>query len=452
MGYQKKGSRDISARRTLSVVMIVKNEAACLADCLASVKQITDELVVGDTGSTDNTRVIAEQFGAKTFVIPWHNDFAEARNHAMGIAVGDWILHLDADEVVDVESGRRIRQLVDADGHGADAVEVTLANYCDEPRAWRWVPVRPDDPMARGHAGYIGVALLRLFRNGLGFEYHEPIHENITESVLKRGGVIRTEPGVVIHHYGYSRGAKDRQKARLYLDIGRKKVAQRPHDPKAWHDLAEQLLACGEAAEAEAAARNAVALAPSHVGAVTALANILLNRGNLTEARELLQRLQASGCTLPHISTALGAIACTEGRLKEAQQHLHAALSVAPNHIMASLYLARVLDRLGDPATAEEQLARAITVAPKLKEPQDRLSAHRLRMKGDRLFQEGEHQQALEAFVSALRLDPEDPVAHNNLGVVLAALGETARARQSFQRALRLAPDMTEATDNLAAL
>ena len=102
---------------------------------------------------------------------------------------------------------RRVRAIVDADGRGpdgtaADAIEVTLANYCDVPRAWRWVAVAPDAPMARGAAGYIAVGLLRLFRNGCGYEYREPVHENITESVLESGGRIRSEP-VVVHHYGY---------------------------------------------------------------------------------------------------------------------------------------------------------------------------------------------------------------------------------------------------------
>ncbi|HQH66818.1 MAG TPA: glycosyltransferase family 2 protein, partial [Candidatus Hydrogenedentes bacterium] len=155
----------------LSIVMIVKNEAGRLGECLASVRGIADEIVVGDTGSTDSTVAVAEGFGARVLTIPWRDDFAWARNRVLEAATGDWLLHVDADEAVDSEGAGRIRALVDTDGAGADAIEVTLANYCDEPRAWRWVAAAPDAPMARGRAGYIAAPLLRLFRNGRGFEY-----------------------------------------------------------------------------------------------------------------------------------------------------------------------------------------------------------------------------------------------------------------------------------------
>ena len=81
--------------------MIVKNEARCLARCLQSVKGITDEMVIADTGSTDDTVKIAGEFGAEGFLhFKWVDDFAAARNFALDQAAGDWILVLDADEWV----------------------------------------------------------------------------------------------------------------------------------------------------------------------------------------------------------------------------------------------------------------------------------------------------------------------------------------------------------------
>jgi glycosyltransferase involved in cell wall biosynthesis len=82
----------------LSLAMIVKNEARCLARCLASVQAIVDEMVVADTGSTDDTGRIARQFGAKISRFDWVDDFAAARNFALSQATGDWVLVLDADE------------------------------------------------------------------------------------------------------------------------------------------------------------------------------------------------------------------------------------------------------------------------------------------------------------------------------------------------------------------
>ncbi|MBN2312102.1 MAG: tetratricopeptide repeat protein [Candidatus Hydrogenedentes bacterium] len=434
---------------TLSVIMIVKNEAHCLAECLASVQSIADEIVIGDTGSTDTTVDIARGLGCRVFDIPWRDDFAEARNRVLAQAHGDWLLHLDADEILDADGAIRLRALVDADGAGADAVEVTLANYCDESRAWRWVPVAPGEPMARGAAGYIAAPLLRLFRGGRGFEYREPVHENITESVIERGGVIRAEP-ILIHHYGYRSGTTD--KAALYLRIGREKARQRPEDPKAWHDLAEQLLACGQAEEAGEACRKALSLDPRHLGAATALANLLLNAGRLDEARALFEAFERDGIAPPHVVTVLGAVACRQGRLPEARARLEAVLEAAPRALHARLYLARTLDRLGEIEDARDHLRQAAAQFPSLSEPQHRLAAHRLRADGERRYEARDVQAALAALVESLRLDPEDPLTQNDLGVVLHAMGQTARARECFTRALLLAPGMAEADTNLRAL
>ena len=79
---------------TVSLCMIVKNEEAYLADCLASAKPFVDEMVIVDTGSTDRTVEIAERFGAKVFHFPWCDDFAAARNESLRHASGDWILVL----------------------------------------------------------------------------------------------------------------------------------------------------------------------------------------------------------------------------------------------------------------------------------------------------------------------------------------------------------------------
>ena len=442
---------------TLSVVMIVKNEAACLGECLESVRSVADEILVADTGSTDDTVAIAERFGAHIIHVPWRDDFAAARNQSLAAATGDWLLHLDADEVLDAQGAARIRAVVDADGAdtdgaGADAIEVTLANYCDAMRAWRWTPVAPDDPMARGHAGYIAVGLLRLFRNHRGFEYREPVHENITESVRDKAGVVRAEP-IAIHHYGFAGDPeKARAKARAYFAIAKRKAAQRPEDPKTWCDLAEQAFACGDAATAQDAARKALDIEPLNLAAATMLANVLLNRGDLDDARALLERLEAANVSPPHVVTALAAVACRQGRLDEARRRLEAVLDAQPNAIQARLYLARTLDRLGDTAAAHEQLQRAAATAPRLQEPQDRLQAHQLRQAGEAHYQAGDLKSALARLVRTLELDPEDPLTHNDLGVVLTALQQPAKARQAFQRALRLAPAMPEASENLTVL
>jgi Flp pilus assembly protein TadD len=417
--------------------MIVKNESRCLADCLESVRGIADEIAIGDTGSTDDTMAIAKRFGARCISIAWQNDFASARNQCLATATGDWLLHLDADEAVDTAGAQRIRELVDQDGAGADAIEVTLANYSDEMRAWRWTPAPPGDPMARGFSGYIAAPLLRLFRNHRGYQYREPVHENITESVLELGGRIRSEP-ILIHHYGYAVRADE--KARLYLSIARQKAEKRPDDPKAWHDLSEQLLALGETEESAVAAANALRLDPNHVGAATTLATIHLNAGNLEVARNGLETLVSRGIAPAHVLTALAAIACKQGRIEDARTLIDAAVDRDARSIMGHLYRARILDIQGDACGAEEELAAALALAPALEEVQQRKRARTLRCEADEMQTEGNNTGALTVYVKALKLDSEDPLIHLGIGRVSRELGQTDAAQRCFSRAQALCP------------
>jgi tetratricopeptide (TPR) repeat protein len=437
---------------SLSIVMIVKNEAHCLRVCLDSVRGIADEIVVGDTGSSDGTGHLALEAGAKVCDIPWDNDFAAARNAVLAEATGDWLLHLDADEALDPQGAQQVRALVEADGAGADAIEVTLANYCDDPRAWRWVPARPGDPWARGFSGYIAVPLLRLFRNGRGFVYREPVHENITSSVAEHGGRVG-RADVLVHHYGYAASPeKSRAKAELYYAIARRKAETQPESPKAWHDLSEQAIACGHPDEAEAACRRALDLDREHLGATMTFANLLLLRNAEEEVRALLRPFVEQGTALPLMLVALAAVDAREGKLQEAQQQLEQVVAVDPPPVMALLELARVHDLAGRPDAACRQLEHAREWMPHLAEIQNRLEALRLRREAEELYVQDQTSPALERLVHAARLDSRDPLTHNDIGVVLSALGRHEHARQSFVRALTLAPAFGAARQNLGDL
>ena len=83
---------------SVSLCMIVKNEADCLSRCLESMKGLVDEIIIVDTGSTDNTVEIAKQYGAVIKTYQWNNDFSQARNYSLSLATKEWILVLDADE------------------------------------------------------------------------------------------------------------------------------------------------------------------------------------------------------------------------------------------------------------------------------------------------------------------------------------------------------------------
>ncbi|SFQ02695.1 Glycosyl transferase family 2 [Caldicoprobacter faecalis] len=82
----------------ISGCVIAKNEEKNIARCINSYKDIVDEVIVVDTGSSDRTAEIAQNLGAKVYHYEWQNDFAKAKNFALSLAKGDWIIFLDADE------------------------------------------------------------------------------------------------------------------------------------------------------------------------------------------------------------------------------------------------------------------------------------------------------------------------------------------------------------------
>jgi glycosyltransferase involved in cell wall biosynthesis len=97
----------------LSTALIVKNEETCLDKCLSSLKGI-DEIIVCDTGSEDSTIEIAKKYTDKVFTdYKWNDDFAEARNHALKKATGDWILVIDADERLEENGIERAKKMIE---------------------------------------------------------------------------------------------------------------------------------------------------------------------------------------------------------------------------------------------------------------------------------------------------------------------------------------------------
>lgn len=95
----------------LSLCMIVKNEETVLKRCLASVGDLADEIVIVDTGSTDETKNIARSFTDAVYDYLWKDDFAAARNYSFSKATGDYLMWLDADDVIEGENKKLFKEL-----------------------------------------------------------------------------------------------------------------------------------------------------------------------------------------------------------------------------------------------------------------------------------------------------------------------------------------------------
>ena len=151
---------------TLALSTIVRDAALCLPACLESVHGMVDEIVIADTGSTDETVQIAMGFGARVIPVGWTDDFAAARNKALAAVKSDWVLALDADEQLDPSAAAHIRSMI-ADA-STTAYQVTIRNYVVslEDRIWDRAS-KPNDsefPAARKYPAYVEHENVRLFR------------------------------------------------------------------------------------------------------------------------------------------------------------------------------------------------------------------------------------------------------------------------------------------------
>ena len=150
---------------TLSLCMIVKDEEAMIGRCLASVREAVDEIVVVDTGSGDRTVEIAEEHGARVLHHAWTGDFSAARNVSFDAATSDWILYLDADEL-----------LVDGD---AEALRALTGQTWRE--AFFLVETNHTGELESGTATTHDA--LRVFRNRPGYRFSGRIHEQIIDTL-----------------------------------------------------------------------------------------------------------------------------------------------------------------------------------------------------------------------------------------------------------------------------
>ncbi len=174
----------------ISACYIVKNAAEDLKVSLQSLKKFVDEIIVVDTGSSDETVEVAESFGAKIFVDMWHDDFSDPRNIALKNSSGNWIVFPDADEYFTAETAKNLRAIIER----ADSVKKTglLVNL---------VNIDKDN----GNKILDSTYVLRIFKKLPGIRYVGKIHEELRIGKKNLSDVVFVPANLLtIYHTGYS--------------------------------------------------------------------------------------------------------------------------------------------------------------------------------------------------------------------------------------------------------
>ncbi|OBR63550.1 hypothetical protein A7K91_06245 [Paenibacillus oryzae] len=173
--------------KLLSVCLIVKNEQDVLERCLNSIRNLADEIIIVDTGSTDSTKAIALKYTSNIYDFKWVNDFSAARNESLRHATGKWILVLDADEYINPADAEQFRWfLQETDALDDRVYSISVVSYLGK---------------SVQNANITTAPIPRLIPNGQGIVYQRPIHEQLTD---KNGEILAayTAP-ITVFHTGY---------------------------------------------------------------------------------------------------------------------------------------------------------------------------------------------------------------------------------------------------------
>jgi len=234
-------NQDRPTHRRLSVALIVRDAADVLATTLQSIRAIADEIIVVDTGSADDTRLIAAQYATRLLGSSWDHDFSDARNYAWEYVTGDWVLWLDAGERLDAEAAEGLRKFIDQQ---ADATKAYML----------LVEVPPADGQISGQqAGRI-----RLVPNYSTLRFEGRVREQLLPSLAANGLAVEGLPWRIVRGSHEHSDKLKLARARRDLHLAELETQERGEHPRLLVAIGESLAAMGQFVEAAAAFRKAL--------------------------------------------------------------------------------------------------------------------------------------------------------------------------------------------------
>lgn len=404
-------------RNTVSLCLIARDEEATIGMAIKSVLALVDEVIVVDTGSRDNTRIIAEGYGAKVFDVPWVDDFSAARNAALDQASGKWILILDADEFLEPVRPVEFQRLLHDPAAAGYRLRMIGRGIVD------------DGTMT---------SRVRLFRNVPEVRYRYPIHERLASSLgewANRENLLILDSDLAVMH---ERNDSDRRSHRRERNqrILRKALESYPDEPYFPYRLAceGQSLLDGEV------------LPVAGLGA--ALAHL---RTAWSKVRSLDPALQANLTWLPDFGARITSSLLATGAVEEAEVVIAEIRGHFPDHPVILQQSVAVdcsrLHGLGGPdgKTSQDRIiARARGDLERIMNAKDTVAGapvdnrvqelYPLRYLGELALLEGKVTEAVGLFEQALSLDPTYSCGWLGLAECSRFAGDSKRALKLYLR------------------
>jgi len=398
-------SGELAGDCLVSVCLIVKNEEQLLGTCLESIADLADEIVVYDTGSTDRTVAIARAAGARVYEGYWDDSFSRARNAALALAQGEWVLSLDADETF-LSPATTFRDTLGTQSDEVDAFLVPIENL-----------------HGAGNARSVHTAV-RLFRRTRATWRHR-LHEQVVASDEWGRGlrIGYLSCGRIIHSGYVAEIFESRDKAERNLELARTALldvdVSRAY---ALMNYGRALESAGRSEEAVDALLDATAIADDPVTHRLAVKNLVY----------ILQRL---------------------GRFDEALVQVCELRRVSVNQIVADIAEGNTRIAMGE---AEVGLALLARVPPRGRDDDGmEYSAHTLAaLRGEALATLGRFSQAVDVVLDTIR---ESGILEVDVGELtmwmtksgrspreIAAVMQEADLMPMLARVIRQAPDVAD--------
>ena len=386
--------------QTLSLCMIVKNEARNLPRSLAPVMPYVDEAVVVDTGSTDGTPELAARLGARVHPFTWCFDFAAARNFSLEQATGDWVLWLDGDNRIPEEDAAILKSLVQRSG---DAI------------LWATEIVEPD-----------GGRLLqkRVFPRRPEIRFRYRVHEQLCHPP----GLPQVITPVRIYHWGYEDRSLRQAKARRNLPYLLAELQERPDDFYLRYHLTRHHFFAGELQEAWGQLQE-----------VLATPDLEVQNPEIARHARLLDAI---------LRDRLQDLAGAYRQFRELVEHY-------PDYGLAWYHLGLLNFRHNDFPTAALALARFLELGCGhffLDQPEEKLTLSALLTRAQSLRRLGRHEEAAGTLQEAQRLFPQQPGVWMETAALARACADFGNARRALDACLALRPQSRQAQALLAEM
>ncbi|MCK4966329.1 tetratricopeptide repeat protein, partial [bacterium] len=377
---------------------------------LESIKDVVDEMIVVDTGSTDSTVDIAKKYGADIYHFDWCDDFSAARNFALDKAAGEWILYLDADERIDAENGRKIREVI---GRADDFMAVSINHH---------TPQEKDNLIK-----YFSLDYCRIFRNDKRIRFEGRIHEQILPSINRLNGKV-FKSDIIIDHFGYM-VSDDKRKERLERNAALllKSIEEEPNDGFMHFNLAKVYRLMGKYDEAIREFETVLKFPDSDIKerifaeTYTALSQIYLGMDDYVRSRDY-------------------ALKSTET----------APYEILPQYILATIDF--IEEKYGDALTKLDKIREIAEDKNKTAVAGEIDRAQVYEDMGNCAVKMSDMDSASEYYKKSIEINPSRYPVHFNLGNVLCAVGNTEDAVKEFEAVLEINKEFEPAKQMLLSL